>query len=283
VTDADETPREKGDSSRQTLEHTFGHTVATFGAGGQINELQTAFESRYVTISNVDPEIAFEEILAFVEKYGPLKSLMLKQSAHSGAPQKFEAEYTTVEVAAAALSAIDGESLGGKTLTAQFNSRSSQVDMADIRSSTLKLSWFAPSRIAYAHYSSISLARQKASVLNGKEVGGRKILANFQTPSPNQRTSFTVVLKGLPCHFEFKMLTKFCGTSSISTGAATFQEKEATEHIRQLLETFGPLESFDDSHPKPNDVKVKALVRFVKAEHAYAALNLISPELNLAF
>ncbi|KAF8518051.1 hypothetical protein BU17DRAFT_49335 [Hysterangium stoloniferum] len=276
VTDTDEFPHEEDESSRQTLQHNIGHTVAIFGPGGQINELQTAFESRHVIISNVEPEIAFKEILAFVEKYGPLKSLVLKPSTHSGAPRKLEAEYTNVKVAAAALSAIDGESLGGKTLTAQFNSRSSQGDTADLRSSTLKLSWFAPSQIAYAHYNSISLARQKALALDGKEFGGRKILANFQDPSPKQRTSFTVVLKGLPFHFEKGTLIKFCGASSISTGPATFQGKKGTEHIRQLLETYGPLESFDDSHPKPNDVKVKALIRFVKAEHAYAAMKQIN-------
>lgn len=254
-------------SSKASIERTFGRTRATFGAGAAVREIQTAFESRRVTLSNLSHKTTKMEIITIAETLGTLKSATLTSPA-PGTAGKAELEYLDMNSAKTAAAALDGHELHSQRITSQLNLKSVDIDTADLRSSTLKISWFAPSRIAYAHYDTISTACDKASFLDGKAFVGRNVSATFQSPTVGQRSSFTVIVKGLPHYVPLPSLKRFCGTNSVTLSQTSHHGKEGTERIRKLLEDFGPLETFDYSPPKLADLKVKVLARFVKAEDA---------------
>ena len=258
-------------SSENTIKRSgFARTLITFEAGGAIRVVQTAFESCRVTLSNLPEETGHKEVLAMAKVFGPLQSVVFTPSA-PGTTGKAELEYLSADCAKTAAATLDGQQLHTRPLTAQLNLRSAEIGTADVRSSTLKMSWFAPSRTAYAHYASIHEAVQKALELDGRTFAGRKVSASFQEPSPRQTRSFTVIVKGLPLCVQADDLKKFCSTLSMDIGQANYHGKEGIEHIRKLLEAFGPLESFDHCHLTWKDVKVRAHVRFAKPEHAFAA------------
>ncbi|KAF8582786.1 hypothetical protein K439DRAFT_131801 [Ramaria rubella] len=267
-------------SSGATTERNFpglGRVQATFDAGGAIHEILTAFESRRVTLSNIPHEATQSDVIDMAEKIGALKSTILIPPAF-GIPGRAELEYVDVDSAKRAARTLDGKNLYSRRITALLNLRSTDMDTADLRSSTLKMSWFAPSQIAYAQYNTIRGARSKASSLDGKFFADRKVSATFQQPGILQSTSFTVILKGLPGFVNIHDLKQFCGTNSVKLGQSNYAAKEGARRIRELLEGFGPVESFDHSHPKLQDVKIKALVRFAKPEHADAAAKKLQGE-----
>ena len=253
-----------------TLERNFSRTKATFGPGAVVLEIQTAFESRRVTLSNLSDEIPQKEITDLAEVFGALKSVVRTLSA-PGIAGKAELEYLDINSAKTAAAALDGHILHSRLIAAQLNLKSVDVDTADLRSSTLKISWFAPSRTAYAHYPTISVAREQASVLGGKKFAGRKVSVTFQEPTLRQRTSFTVIVKGLPLNVQLSDLERFCDSQDVTISKANYHGKEGAASFRKRLEEYGPLESFDYVHPKMNDLKVKVHVRFSKPEHASAA------------
>lgn len=262
--------------STETVEQTFsGRMQAIFRAGGDILEIQTPFESKKIILSNLHPQCEMKDLLPMAEKVGNLKSIKALPPASATDTKSAELEYIYASSATklAAAVALDGLTICGRRVTAQLNLKSAEIGTADLRSSTLKVNWFAPSRVAYAHYDSIAVARQRASYLNGKEFNGRIIVASFQQPSFRQVCSFTVVLKGLPEDFKEDDLKTVCKTQSIAVMTANYSAMGSIWHIRSLLKTYGPLESFDCSPPKETDTKIRALARFVRAEDAATAVS----------
>lgn len=261
--------------ANSTVERSFLDGVrASIGAGGVVQKVVTAFDSYRVTLANVPDEASHEEMIAMADAFGRLKSVILNPPA-SGTKRTAKLEYIDADSARVAADTLDGVELHSQSLTAQLDLRSVALGTADLKSSTLKMSWFSPARMAFAHYGSMWQAESKAFGLNGRSIFGRKIITVFQAPSSSQKTSFSVIIKNLPLLLNPKELKNFCRTDSVTINQANYHGKEGIKKVQDLLETFGPLESFDCSHTSLNDMKVKVLARFVKPEHAAVATKML--------
>ncbi|KIJ55327.1 hypothetical protein M422DRAFT_239950 [Sphaerobolus stellatus SS14] len=211
-----------------------------------------------VTLSNLPLVVGGKEVTTKTEDAGNLKPLMFHPFASRAIARTAEAEYLDAESAEKAVRFLNGKEILGKRIVARLELKPSQIGTADLRSSILKLTWFAPSRIAYAHSSSISMARQK--------------------PGSRQTTSFSIVIKGLPSFCDIQQLKRLCGTDSFTAGKVTYTAKEGRSRLREYLEALGPLESFDCLLPKSKKTKMRALTRFVLAEDAAAAAKRLHGE-----
>ena len=151
-----------------------------------------------------------------------------------------------------------------------------------LQESTVKIQWYAPSRIAWANFHSIEIAQKGLCSAMIKHCWGRKLSVRFQSPSARQRDSFSISIGGLdPCSsakqiksFIFKHSGKY--PFSLTLMETQFTDAEAPKIVRRVVETFGPVLTFH-MNPQSDTLKRKALVKFRNAQDAAVACN----ELNL--
>ncbi|GJJ11292.1 hypothetical protein Clacol_005524 [Clathrus columnatus] len=262
------------DEASGSVEKKFpGHVRIIFGDGVVIRDFQTGLDSRTVIVANIPSQVETMELLAIAERSGNIKSLTFRQTVYPLDTRTAVAEYMDSCSAKKAAQKLDSLALHGLRLTARLDIQSAEIDAASLRSRTIRLTWYAPSMTAFVYYDSISTARQKAKDLNRSTFAGRKLLTTLQQPSFKQKQSFTVIVAGLPLKFSKTDFLVHCGSKSFKLGQSNYTLENGVESFQKLLETFGPLEDFDMLKSKWSDVKMKALVRFMKAEHAEALLK----------
>jgi hypothetical protein len=132
-----------------------------------------------ITLSNIPTDASEETLLALLETFGHLKSFL-----REGGKSTARVEYVDSRQAATAVEGLYEHQLGGSTLSAQYELGAVQTGTALLRSTKVKLSFYAPAIMVYAHYDTISKARQEAARLDAKMLNGTVIRASFQTPTP---------------------------------------------------------------------------------------------------
>ncbi|GBE86216.1 hypothetical protein SCP_0900950 [Sparassis crispa] len=244
-----------------------------FSSGASIDSVITAFESPRIIISNLPLTMTQAELIELTERHGDLKTANLTERV-SAATATALVEYTSPDHASMAVKKLDGKKLGALKLSVRLDLRRGASGAAVLQSNKVKLTWFAPSRVAWAHFDSISAAKAVAQRINGQEYDGRKVSATFQTPSPFQRTSFAVELKGLPVHVTQTRLSRWCLTGSLKIGQLSYDEQASLEEIQSLLRRHGALDAFDVlPNLTASRTKITAFAQFGTAEAAADAVN----------
>ncbi|KAI0629286.1 hypothetical protein C8Q77DRAFT_317706 [Trametes polyzona] len=222
-------------------------------------------------------------LVALAEKFGQLRSATLIPPHDAQALPSARIEYLVATDAAQAVRALTTDHAlvhAGRRASVRLELRGAESGTASLRSTKVRLSWFAPSLAAWAHYSTLSTAKKEAERLDGLAFNGRLIRASFQTPSWNQRTSFSVELKGLPLEVPAARVKAFCRASLVTMGRPSFVVGDAVRRLRTLLEGHGALESFDftppsahtgQKQPKPNP-KLVAFAQFADPDAAARAV-----------
>jgi hypothetical protein len=244
----------------------------TFAPGAAVADVTTAFESAVVLVRNIPEDASEETLLVLLETFGHLNSLFREQGNSSA-----RIEYSNPRQAAAAIEGLTDRQVGSKSLSAQFEVGAVQTGAVTLRSTKVKMSFFAPAVIAYAHYSTLTKARAEADRLQLMTFDGHVVKATVQTPNFRQRSSFSVMITGLPlsaCETP-KMasrLQKFTHATSVTVGDPTYRLSEATlAAARTALETHGRLESFDVAPQHRN--KVTIWVQFASGSSASQAVQ----------
>jgi RNA recognition motif-containing protein len=234
-----------------------------------VEQVITVFESCRISVSNLVTSVSDEELRTMAEPFGTIISAhVLPGPTKTGLvtfPSPFEASH--------AVKSLDGTMVRSKKISARLELHSANSGVPTLRNSTVKLSWFTPTRIAWAHYSAVTLAKRKAADLNGKTFDDRKLTVIFQQPSYHQRESFSIVIKGLPPAAKLEHLKKFFGTNNIKLGEPNYSAFTGRKKVREILETFGELEAFDILPRQGADAKFKALARFKTSEAAVSATS----------
>jgi IBR domain, a half RING-finger domain/Zinc finger C-x8-C-x5-C-x3-H type (and similar)/RNA recognition motif. (a.k.a. RRM, RBD, or RNP domain) len=151
------------------------------------------------------------------------------------------------------------------------------------RMSTVKVQWYAPSRVAWLHFQTLPQAEKAAKACHMRQFSGRTISAKVQVPTFNQTRSFSVWLGGLGEDVDTKQLSKWvfkqaCShPTSIDVDALAFRDSDGASKVRQLLILEGgPLAQFDEDAENrrlPDNLKRRALAKFTKAEDAVRACD----------
>ncbi|KZV69791.1 hypothetical protein PENSPDRAFT_735154 [Peniophora sp. CONT] len=243
------------------------------GPGAVVLFLKTAFESGVLLISGIPADASQETLLTLLETFGDIRIFSREPGSASA-----RVEFYNSRQAASAIGGLLDSQVGSRsvTLSAKFELGAVQVGVATLRSTKVKLSFFAPSFLGYAHYTSVTKARQEAKRLDAMVFEGTTIRAEFQTPSYRQKTSFSVVLKGLPSRLRSgdvalrRRLMTFTHASSITIGHPTYHlSEDAIASIRACLERYGRLESFDLAPQR--GTKIAAWAQFASSDSASQA------------
>ncbi|RPD76632.1 hypothetical protein L226DRAFT_381667, partial [Lentinus tigrinus ALCF2SS1-7] len=265
------------DSDILPVTRTKLQSEVTFGPGARVQTIVTAFESPCIVLHNVPPAATHGQLIALSEPHGALKSVTLLPARDDQSRPSARIQYIDAGDASRAVVEL-GKASELRGAVARLDLRAAESGKAVLRSTKTKLTWFAPSLTAWAHYHTLSEAKEQAGKLNGLSFNGNTLRATFQMPSRNQTTSFSVELKGLPLDTSSVHLKRFCHSSSVTLGKPTFIIENSLGELRSLLARQGPLESFDFLEHSQNRNKAK-LVAFVQfsdpdaAQRAVAALQ----------
>eukprot|EP01035_Chromulina_nebulosa_P007607 gene7607-10276_t len=162
---------------------------------------------------------------------------------------------------------------------------------------TVKVMWYAPTITAWAHFDQKWQAKVAASRCEGLVIQDISVSAQFQTPSKNQTTSFSVILTRIPEGITADALKKAISKKTrIMPVSVTFDSSTSDAHssgsknskqrcltkqeecniVRRRLELSGTLALFDVSKgDDSNGIKRKAIATFTAAEGATNAVNSI--------
>lgn len=243
-----------------------------YGAGAAVQEISTAFESQFIIISNLPRDITQTKLIALAECFGNVQTLTIDSSSTSFPIAKIK--FAILEDAVRAIKGLNGESFESKRLEARMDLRAVEDGLATLRSTKVKLSWFAPtSQRAWAHYDGITTARQQALALDGKSYNGSKVSAFFQTPKPRQIGSFSVELRGLPRNPPSHSLKIFSSAKSITIDKPSYNLRSAIEEMKVLLSRYGKLESFEVLPVDSKKPKIVAFAQFSSPDAAELAVK----------
>lgn len=240
-----------------------------FQAGAKINKIHTPFDSKRIILSNLPPRTSQDDLIQLGEPYGTLASAILDDFS-ANIPPSARIEYGESASAAKAVSGLQGKEFRSTKLVARLEIRPVERGMGLLLSRKVKVSWYAPSAIAWAHYSTAALARSHARRLDGKSFDGRRISAVFQSPGPRQTESFSVEIKGLPLDAESTHLGRLCKSSSITLRPPKYDRDLGIERVRSQL---GALESFETLPTDKAKTKITAFAQFSTGESAAAAVR----------
>ncbi|KAI0078666.1 hypothetical protein K474DRAFT_864478 [Panus rudis PR-1116 ss-1] len=258
------------------VERTLLGCRVQFGTGALIQQITTAFESHFVMLTGIPPIIAQHgTILAYAEKYGSVLDLSLTEESESNHTARIK--YVTSTEARSAAQGLHDKLVQSVRLTARVDLRAVESGPAVLRSTKVKVSWYAPSGIAWAHYHNISDARANASRLDGMVFANRKIRATFQVPSFRQRESFSVVLKRLPLYVNPATLKKISSATTVTVSEKPiYSPSAALSKLQSLLSEYGTIEAFDVLPRDRNKPKVVAFAQFTSAEAAEKAVKCLN-------
>lgn len=257
------------------------HIQVRFGDGAAVQEVMTAFDSMRVLLDNLPPDVTESDIRPLVDSFGQLADVTVfgldPTGKHASAVVEFDSCLSALN-AATALNEIVVSSASGAAspCIASVQARAGERGAATLRSNSVRLTWHAPSRLAYAHYATTKRAKWNAERLDGMSFDHRKITASFQKPKWNQESSFTVVLANLPLDAPCDHLQRFAHADSVTLGKVSYEEYPAIVSIRSALMQYGGLESLETHPSTARSTKVKALARFATpsaAEEATLALH----------
>ena len=252
------------------IERQLNGCLVRFTDGAIVEAVETAFESRCVVVYGLTPyAISEAAILDALRGLPEVKQISM-------APEHGEARLTFVTAAEATevvrLGAERLESFGEEVVFA-FDTKSIERASGSLRSTKVKISWFGPSRIAWAHYPTASRARNEALRLDGYTFQGKKLSVQFQRPSRHQTSSYSIEIKGLPPSVKKEQARVFTHSNSVTLGQMSYNLSSSYTAVRQLLEKHGDLESFEVLSKDPSKSKVTAFAQFADPKAAEAAVK----------
>ena len=252
------------------IERQLNGCLVRFKDGAVVELVETAFESRCVIIYGLTPyAISEAAILDALRGLPEVKQISL-------APEHGEARLTFLTAAEAAQVVRSGAerlvSFGEEVVLA-FDTKSIERASGSLRSTKVKISWFGPSRIAWAHYPTVSRARGEAVRLDGNSFEGKKLSVHFQQPSRHQTKSFSIEIKGLPLSVKKTQVEAFTRSNSVKLGGASYNLTTSHVAVRQLLEKHGDLESFEVLSKDPSKSKITAFAQFADPKAAETAVK----------
>lgn len=270
-----------------------GSLSVAFGPGLGISAVSNLASSPMITIHNLSSTTHTDDIIALIS---PFKKGIDRNAIRI--VETAETIYATINLddsttAKVIVEALDGSDCRGNKISVKPLQARGLVTAASQDATRITCSWFAPTRIAYAHFRSYVDAQ--VSVANGKKmICGRLVECTLQRPKPGQRT-FSVWLGGLDIGTTTDDVRRVlrCNEVSFDKPSYSLSEGEAVVYIRSLFDQQRQIEGFDIVS-EPGAIKTRAIVQFKTAEDArtsFKKLNGIKPtflgggplDLNLIF
>ncbi|KAG9223942.1 hypothetical protein CCMSSC00406_0004442 [Pleurotus cornucopiae] len=269
------------DTEPTSTMRSFFSASIRFSHRGQPSHIVTAFESSRILLANLPFHITRDDVERLVSQFGVIKGLMMLEPTPDAVAALVEFNHS--EEAELAAAQLDNLAYQGRSLSARQDRRGFLQNVGTAHGGYhVRLSWNAPSRVAWAFYNSITLAKTEAAKLGTIRFDSRQIKATFERPRKNQTSAYAVKITGLPLNTDRRRLQEFCvGSTSVTIGEPTYVD-DSLGPIRELLARHGTLHSLEPVPLDKENTKVVAIAQFLLAEAAASAafnLNGLTPDI----
>lgn len=268
-------------ASSQVFEHpevkkVMMSTVVFFGPDSTPESIETLAESIRLRLSNLPPGTSVEDIQGLVAAFnGTLRLNTLNETQYGTA---VEVQFPNAQQASLAFESLHRRDFtpgGSMAIVASLSGSAPLTSTIPGEKLTLKVSWPNPSKSAWSHYSSITIAKQQASQLDGSIIRGRQIKAAFISPRKNQKDSFAIELRNLSPDTTKEDLEPYCKGNTLITLNQSTYAKDPTDNIREELDRFGDNEFFTPPDTGVRDTSF-AFVTFRIEAVAFSAMSALN-------
>ncbi|KAF4569804.1 hypothetical protein EYR40_008784 [Pleurotus pulmonarius] len=269
------------DTEPTSTMRSFSSASIRFSHRGHPSHIVTAFESSRILLTDLPFHITRDDVERLVSQFGVVKGLMMLEPTPDAVAALVEFNHS--EEAELAAAQLDNLAYQGRSLSARQDRRGFLQNVGTAHGGYhVRLSWNAPSRVAWAFYNSITLAKTEAAKLGTIRFDSRQIKATFERPRKNQTSAYAVKITGLPLNTDRRRLQEFCvGSTSVTIGEPTYVD-DSLGPIRELLARHGTLHSLEPVPSEKSNTKVVAIAQFLLAEAAASAafnLNGLTPDI----
>ena len=247
-----------------------------FGAGASVMQITTPFESPHVVLSNVPKSFTQDDMLTLTRPLDGLVKFIAFEATSTATLQ-----FANCDQASKAVRYLDDRPCAQTKLAARLNLRGAVESVSGtLLSRRVKLSWYAPSLVAWANYSTKNHAEKMVDKITAKTFSGRSLSASVTHPGFGERrgtyswsssSASTVKIKGLPLGTDPFHLARFTQCPSVTIGEPTYEHERGIEQLRRLLSQYGPLESFDLLPVNSGKPKLTAFAQFSSSDAAAKA------------
>lgn len=253
-----------------------GSLSVTFGPGLSISAVSNSASSPMVTIRNLSTSTHTDDIISLIS---PFKKGIDRNAIRI--VETVETVYATVNLgdpttANIVVEALDGLDYGDSKLNVKLLKTGGLVTAASQDATRISCSWFAPTRVAYAHFRNYVDA-QVAAAKGKRMICGRLVECKLQSPTFGQTTSFSIWLGSLDIETTTDNIKRAlrCNEVTFEKASYSLSEGEAAVYIRSLFDQQRQIDGFDIVS-EPGAVKTRAIVQFKTAEDARTSFKKLS-------
>lgn len=247
------------------------HAKVTLGAGFEVKEVVTGFETPWVFISNVPTHITSQEIIRLLDPFGPV--LDVKLPGFSNSPSmNIKVRLSTSTVAARASTALNNTQAFGGIITARPPISNASNTNVLFRDTAVRIQWEAPGKVGYAGYSSMEHAN-KAIAAARIPFRDNYVKATIHAGLPVVGV-VTVKFRGIPIDANEGDMERFAHPDDVVWERPNYSSlPRAISGIRRILEDQTDLISFDIMPPPYKGATISAWAHFSTPSDAHDACN----------
>ncbi|KAM6496950.1 hypothetical protein JOM56_007423 [Amanita muscaria] len=249
------------DADNQTERSIFNCMIA-FGAGCRVPHTLTATDPTQIILSGLPPNFSPEELNN--ANIDGLREVHLDESRDViSAVLEFESPQDTLR----SLHRLHGYVLRNSILSARMEHPIESEK--DSKFYEVMITWPSPSKVAWARYPSVTLAKDDANRLDGQMFDGRKVQASYLSKK-GQTSMFSVQISNLPPESNAESIKQLCSECQFVNMTKPTYTTSPVERIKGLFN--GDLVDFDAPDLPPYEESFLAFARFSRSEDAAAAI-----------
>lgn len=224
----------------------FYHIKVQYDAGFAINHVVTGFETCWVVLGKVSSRNTQESIMAILAPFGQVKNIHLPPSRMTkSAFMTVRVQFATPDEAVLATSALNGTNVMGYSVTAHMPVGDTNEGFPQFDDVTLRITWNAPGRSAFAGYATQTAARMAVANADGRDIDRNVIAAEEYEGLPTLGT-YNVRYRFLPPGFTQKDMERFGDAEEIMLERPNYASIDTVaQYIRGQLVPFGQLINFE--------------------------------------
>ncbi|TFK28574.1 hypothetical protein FA15DRAFT_633865 [Coprinopsis marcescibilis] len=206
--------------------------------GFEITQVVTGFETSWVYLGNIPRTTKEGEITNFLEKHGELIDLRMPQKIKTTSIT-VRARFVSATEALNVATILNGAEAFSTTITARLSLDNSEAPSGLLNDTSVRLSWEAPSKTAYAGYSSQEDANKAMEKCRVTPYADRLLRAAPHNGLPAVGL-FNVRFDGVPADAEVQQFKEFCSAKDLMWGCVNYTSHQRAVHgIERLLKDGG--------------------------------------------
>ncbi|KAJ3999904.1 hypothetical protein F5050DRAFT_1734758 [Lentinula boryana] len=250
------------------------HMRVKFGAGFRVQEVITGFETPWLYLSNIPPNVPHNDILHLLSKHGTVQDFRMDASGQRGT-LGVRARFSSDIEARNANIVLNGTRQWDSIISTQLPVNTAHGRGATIQDTAVRIEWEAPSIVGYAGYSTEAQAKNAIAIAKAS-YSKTYISAHMYSGLP-QMAAYTVRFCNLPIRTTKEQMSKYSKPLDMMWNMPNYTSvDEVVTFLRRKLESNSlEIISFDILTPPYRDGRVRAWVYFPTPAAAKTACQLL--------